>query len=289
MNFLKKGPELKMPDKMPDLKLPGFLSDIYQELRERHLLPLVVVLLVAIVAVPLALSESAETKAPPPESAQASISASEKTQVVVAKSEPGLRDYRKRLGDLTSANPFKQQYTDAPTSEEGTTTEESSVEITSESEETGGSTPSAPVETTPGNPHITFYSFAMDVRVTPVSSHGKPSKAQPEVRNDLPELTMLPSRQTPAIVFMGVTKDSKKALMLISSNVKAIFGDNVCAVGGETCELLAMEPGVPENFVYGGNEKIYRIELIDLNLVRSDSVNKAPLGKPHKKNPSHDG
>jgi hypothetical protein len=291
MNFMKKGPELKMPDKMPNLKVPGFLSDIYHELRERHLLPLVVVLLVAIVAVPIALSESAETKAPAPEDSQASASASasQTSQVVVAKNEPGLRDYRKRLGHLTSTNPFKQHYTTAPTTSTGGGEESSANETppvdTTERDESGN----APAETSPGNPNITYYSFAMDVRVTPVSSHGKPSKAQPEVRNNLPELTQLPSRQTPAIIFMGVTKDSKKALMLVSSNVKAIFGDNVCAAGGETCELLAMEPGVPENFVYGGNEKIYRIELIDLNLVRSDSVNKAPLGKPHKQNSSHSG
>ena len=84
---------------------------------------------------------------------------------------------------------------------------------------------------------------------------------------------------------MGVTKDGKKALMLVSSNVKGIFGDNVCAVGGENCELLAMEPGVPETFVYGGNEKVYRIELLDLDLVRSDKLDKAPLGKPKKGKP----
>ena len=209
--------------------------------------------------------------------------------MVVSQSEPGLRDYRKRLSNLTSKDPFKQR---AAGVQESTTTTTTSGESSGETPAEGSGENQAararakrlqrPTETTPSNPHITFYSFAMDVRVTPCPLKGKPSKAKPEVRRDLPELTMLPSRQTPAIVFMGVTKDSHKALMLISSNVKAIFGDNVCAVGGETCELLAMEPGVPENFVYGGNEKIYRIELIDLNLVRSDRVNKAPLGKSHK-------
>ena len=64
MNFLKKGPELKIPDKMPDVKLPEWASDIYVELRERHLLPLVVVLVVAIVAVPIALGESAKPSRP---------------------------------------------------------------------------------------------------------------------------------------------------------------------------------------------------------------------------------
>jgi hypothetical protein len=291
MNFLKKGPEIKLPKKMPELKkpnvkVPGFLSEIYYELRERHLLPLVVVLVVAIFAVPIALSESAETPEAPTAPVESGATASSSaTQVVVAKSAPGLRDYRKRLADLSSKDPFKPRYakedeegkSEGPAAGEGTTVE-------SGGEGTGGPSPaeSAPTETTADNPGIVFYGFAIDVRVVPISVKGKPSKAKPQVRRDLPELTMLPSRQEPAIVFMGVTKDANKALMLISSNVKGIFGDNVCAVGGEKCELLAMEKGVPETIVYGGNEKVYRIELLDLDLVRSDKLDKAPLGKPKK-------
>ena len=44
-------------------------------------------------------------------------------------------------------------------------------------------------------------------------------RAATTVRRNLPELTQLPSRKTPAAVFMGVTTDGKKALMLVSSNV----------------------------------------------------------------------
>ena len=302
MNFLKKGPEIKLPKKMPEfkkpnVKVPPFVSELYHELNARHLLPLVVVLLVAIVAVPIALSESAETPAAPTAPVESGATASSRTtQVVAAKSAPGLRDYRKRLSNLRSKDPFKPHYTPEGEGEseggggEGapasTTTEGTGLDVTGE--ESGGSSPSAPsapsapTETTPDNPGIVFYGFAIDVRIVPVSVKGKPSKAKPQVRRDLPELTMLPSRQDPAIVFMGVTKDTNKALMLVSSNVKGLFGDNICAVGGEKCELLAMEKGVPETIVYGGNEKVYRVELLDLDLVRTDELNKAPLGKPKK-------
>ncbi len=120
MNFLKKGPELKIPDKIPDVKVPGFVADAYRELRERHLLPLVVVLLVAIVAVPIALGESAETKEPLPEAASAGASVAAKTRVVVAKSAPGLRDYKKRLDHLSSKDPFKNRLAGVtPTASEG--------------------------------------------------------------------------------------------------------------------------------------------------------------------------
>ena len=68
--------------------------------------------------------------------------------------------------------------------------------------------------------------------------------------------------------------------MLVSSNVTAIFGDAICVLGGETCEMVALEQGVPETFVYGGNERIFRIELQKIHLVETDKLNKAPLGEP---------
>ena len=46
MNWLKKGPELKLSE----LKVPGFLYDLCYDLKERHLLPLVALLIVAIIA-----------------------------------------------------------------------------------------------------------------------------------------------------------------------------------------------------------------------------------------------
>ncbi len=48
------GPELKMPD-LKNAKVPPFLSDLYYDLHDRRLLPLVGLVLVAIVAVPFLL------------------------------------------------------------------------------------------------------------------------------------------------------------------------------------------------------------------------------------------
>jgi hypothetical protein len=55
-------------------------------------------------------------------------------------------------------------------------------------------------------------------------------------------------------------------------------------LGSETCQLLAMEPGLPETFVYGGAGKTYKIELLKIHLVESGKLNKAPLGEPKSKN-----
>jgi hypothetical protein len=291
MNMLKKGPEIKLSD----LKVPDFLRDLYYDLKDRHLMPLVALLIVAIVAVPIALSQSDSEGTGdeiPAESAIATpSSAGSKPGVLVAKSAPGLRDYRRRLERMKAKDPFKQQYT--AKTEEGSPS--STGTIGSEGESTGSIPPEtfvpsspSPSETNgePGPGELTYFSYAIDVRVVPGGSqNGEPTTAEAQVRRDLPELTMLPSREAPAVIYMGSTKDGKKALMLISSNVEAIFGDGKCVLGSDSCQLLAMEPGVPQTFVYGGEGRTFKIELLKVHPVATDRLNRAPLGKPKKGKP----
>ncbi|MDX6609954.1 MAG: hypothetical protein QOF85_1879 [Solirubrobacterales bacterium] len=282
MNMLKKGPELKVPE----LKVPDFMLDIYYDLRERHLLPLVAILLVALVALPIMLSSGSDSGSSETESAIATPSTvAPASTLVVAKAAPGLRDYRHRLAG-TPKDPFKQQYANSegegagegsPGGEEPATVEpgEPSEPTT---EPAGTSPPNEGDGEPPEEGHIKFYSFAIDVRVVGVSS--KKNKPEPSVRHNLPELTMLPSRDVPALTFMSVTKDEKRALMLVSDKVTGLFGDGVCVVGAAACQLLALEPGVPETVVYGADARTYRIELLKLRLLKTDKLDKAPLGKP---------
>jgi hypothetical protein len=287
---LKKGPDLKLSE----IKVPAFLRDIYYDLKDRHLLPVAAILIVAIVAVPLALSQSSDPESSAlsePGTAGAST-ANGKSAQLVAKSAPGLRDYRRRLEQLQAKDPFVQQYTEAKTNESGTEesngtgTESSSSSSSPSSEFPTPSAPSSPSPETeapdePSPDQLTYYSYAIDVQVSSGGSQGD-NEDQPVVRRNLPELTMLPSRKTPALVYMGSTKDGKKALMLVSSDVKAIFGDARCVLGSERCELIAMEPGLPETVIFGGAEKTYKIELRKIHLVKTDELNRAPLGKPKK-------
>lgn len=293
MNMLKKGPEIKLPD-LDRLKVPDFLLDLYYDLKDRHLLPLVALLLVAIVAVPIALSQSGSEEPEAGGAAETAVATpsavSAKSGVLVAKSAPGLRDYKRRLQRMEAEDPFVQQY-------RGKASESSSAAPggTSEAEpvSSGGSTetyvpaPTSPTgtggEPTPGQGELTYFSYAIDVRVVPGGSQeGATSAGDAQVRRNLPELTMLPSRETPAVIYMGSTKDGKKALMMVSSNVEAIFGDAKCVLGSDSCQLLAMEPGVPETVIYGGEGRTFKIELLKVHLVETDKLNRAPLGKPKK-------
>lgn len=292
MNPLKKGPQIKRPEKMPELKVPAFLSDLYRDLRDRHLLPLVALLVIAIVAAPIALGESGgpeESTAPAslPTVGSPSSAGSPARKVVVARSTPGLRSYHRRLRHLTAADPFKQQYTSQPASEENTAGETSSGG--SSSSESEATVTHEEGETVTQTHEFKYFTYTIDVRIVPVSSKGVPSTAKPSVRHNLPELTQLPSRQIPALVFMEPTADAKKAVMLVSSNVRALFGEGVCIVGGETCQLLALKPNLPETVVYGGSERTFRIELLKVELTPTEKLTKAPLGKNKSKSSNRPG
>jgi hypothetical protein len=303
MNMLKKGPQLKLSE----IKVPDFLLDLYYDLRERHLLPLVVLLLVAIVAAPILLggsSSSSSADAGDAAIATPSVAQSSGT-LVVAKSAPGLRDYRRRLTHLRAKNPFKQQYAGseaAGTEVAGGSAAVSQSSAGAPSEESGGSfsVTSAPSTSTTNvttgpisagagtttKPQTRYATDTIDVRIVPVDSGGdsaESSKAQPSVRSDLPELTMLPDRATPVVVFMGASSDGKKALLLVSSDVKSIFGDGQCVVGTQVCQLLALEAGLPETFVYGPQGHTYRIEILKIDKALSNKPHRASLGKPKKR------
>lgn len=278
MNRLKKGPEIKLSE----LRMPQVLVDLYWDLRDRHLLPVVVLLLVGIVAVPLLLggSDSEEAPAPPPiAGAPAKTSA-----LVVTEEAAPLRDYKRRLEHLEEKNPFVQQYTQGGGEGGGDSGESAEVTVPGGEEpapESGGSPVPSPGSGGSGSPgELIHYTYVIDVRTVPVSVDGKPSKEDAYVRKDLPPLTMLPSRAVPALTYMGPSKDGKKAIMLVSEEVTALFGDSDCVVGTETCQLLALEPGAPQTVVYGANARTYRIELRDVRVELTSEINRAPLGKP---------
>jgi hypothetical protein len=293
---MKRGPEIKMPK----LHAPQFLVDLYYDLYDRHLLPVVGVLLVGIVAIPLLLGGSSSSDEANPSveaeaaaAAAAASAAAVPSAMVVTKAAPGLRNYRRRLDHLHAKDPFRPQPGQVAEAEDpgSSTSSETETEVEVEAEggsvetgggDSGGTTTVPTPASTETKTEVTYYSVAIDIRINPLSpGEGKPSQGEPYVRHDLPSLVMLPSRDTPALTYMGPSRDGKKALMVVSSNVTSLFGDSPCVIGSaETCQLLALEPGLPETVVWGANGRTYKFELLDMHLVASDHVNRAPLGKP---------
>jgi hypothetical protein len=71
---------------------------------------------------------------------------------------------------------------------------------------------------------------------------------------------MLPSEKNPIAVFLGVSSDEKKALLLVSSEVNEVRG-GTCRFGDGSCQFLAIEPGFPVTFFVGENDRQFRISL----------------------------
>lgn len=271
-----KGPKLKMPD----LKVPPILADLYYDLLDRRLLPLVVLVVVAIAAVPFLLGGGSEEPAPSVQdeaAAEASaLEAAEAASLTVVEAKPGLRDYRKRLKGRTPADPFKQRYTQVnlegaqlnPQTETSATT--TTTETTTGS--SGSKSPSTESpETSPsggdgdGEPDLTFYTFAIKVRIS--KSGGKNAdpgeKQEPVVKERVLPLTELPGEKAPVVTYMGSSKKGK-ALLMVSNDVKSTFGDAKCISGDDVCQLLEAEPGFPITFVYGGGETHYTIKVLKI-------------------------
>jgi hypothetical protein len=291
----KAGPELKMPE----LKVPPFLVDLYWDLRDRRLLPLVALVVVAIVAAPFLLgggSKEASSPAPAEVAALPGEAAGlQASTLTVVEAKPGLREYSKRLGHRKPTDPFQQRYTSAPptpgggselgpettssSSSSATSTSGSSSlspETTSTSTSTAapGSAPSSSPSSkgggggaTPG--HLTLFAFAIDVKITQIE--GREGSSQPKsessIRHRVMPTTPLPGEKAPVITYMGVGQGAKKALLMVSNNVKSIYGDAKCLSGTDTCQLLELEPGLPETFVYGENDVRYKITVLKLEPV----------------------
>jgi hypothetical protein len=279
------GPELKMPE----LKVPPFARDLYEDLRDRRLLPLVALVLVAIVAVPFLLRSSSEPKpvtvkpAPAPASAGASA-------LTVVRATPGLRDYRKRLRRRTPTDPFKQPSSSPDLSGAqlgtpgnngfesdavSTTTTSSGTTVTKETTKSSGGETTTKTETevvVPGDEEsgekgsggqpsgeINLYSFAVNIKMTRTEEDAESHKTTKKTltRKEVLPPAPLPGEKEQAVTYMGISPKTKKPLLLVSDAVTSVFGEATCLSGESKCQLLELETGMPMTFVLGeGNVRI---------------------------------
>jgi hypothetical protein len=251
---------------MTSFQSPEMLTDLYRDLRDRRLMPLVVVLLVGIAVVPMALSSSGQPAAPSvaPPSPVAQKSKAPAQQVVV--SDPGVRDYKRRLRDDSPADPFVQKFVSPPagtgatqSAAPGSTSSASTSTGAGAAPETGSTAPppsggSAPQPQTESR----FYQYRIKVRAGKLGEDLK-------VYDSVGGLKKLPSDNVPALAFLGVTTDSSfqptRGVFLVSSAVSSLDGEGSCTFAGTYCQLLSLKPGEHEDLVWTDGE-VYRVELV---------------------------
>lgn len=262
----------------------AMLNDLYRDLRDRRLLPVVIVLGVAIVAVPFLLGGGSETQVAtaPVSTADTPAGGAESLSPVVLADVPGLRDYRQRLSRFNRRDPFKQQMTGTDTAQGGkgnleqtgsTTVDTSSSSSTSStsgtstdsttSTDTGGSSPggTVPPDGNHGNgsgkPEDRVMVTTIDVRV------GRVGKTK--VLKGVESLQFLPGDKRPVVQFVEGDSDGTHAAFVVSAEVTKSEGDGKCDPGRNDCQFLLMEKGDVQTFVYGEAQETYRLQLLAIH------------------------
>jgi hypothetical protein len=246
---------------MKSWKVQKFFADVVYDLRSRGLLPVAVLLVVGIFAAPILIARGGESAVPPTPGTTAGADVAPETQAAVLSYNPGVRNYKERLDDLASKDPFEQQFT-VPEAATTAGAGGDSAGATVEGEGTGGGTGSgqgSDVVTTPsGEEKIRYFRYEADV---------ESGEADGDMDTDkhVKVFTYLPSEAAPVIVYLGTSLD-KQASFLVNKDVLSADGSGDCIPAPDSCQLLTLEQGESEDLVYGVDGKTYRIKVLKVKL-----------------------
>src|SRR5581483_6206397 len=234
---------------MKRIRTPRLASNLYRDLRDRRMLIPAIALVVALVAVPVLLKKSASSSPPPP-APVADAGAPSAAEPAVVTREVGVTDYRRRLDQLHSKDPFRRHFMGLPKSSKLSTTTpstSSSTSSTSTADTTAGGTTSLGASATPSPSAATGATSVPGTGSagSPTGKSTQPSGQEPRLfafrvsiaigrpghlthRSNVKRLTLLPSPDKPMVAFLGVTSDGERALFSVSEDVSAVRGDGRC-------------------------------------------------------------
>jgi hypothetical protein len=258
-----------------------FLLDLWQDLREKRLAPVAVVLLLGLVAVPVLLAKPAEDPGPAPVVA-APKKADREALAALTKVKLGEDAAGKgsTLGVFDPDNPFSPPKgtikkdgvtaaadagpgdvsgTPGSTSPGGDVTDGGALG-------SGGTSPgvTTPGVTTPdtggGGQTTTVYKYVVDLTF----------KANGRTRHikGMEKLDILPSDSSPLLIFMGVTAKGADAVFLVDSTLEAA-GEGRCKPSPAECAFA---------YIGAGSEYVFSEEDGDTYTIRIDQIRKVKVG-----------
>lgn len=260
-----------------------FFANLYRDLDDRHMLLPAIALLVAIVAVPMLLGGSKEEPALPAAAAPLDADATA-VQAAVLTSNPGVRDYTKRLEALKKKNPFVQQFAndeDEPTLDEtasalgsdpAASTDNTTLEVTPTGGGTGAPVPGsggeAPTNLPPEGETQTETDPTTEQSVDPeVSTETRfyaprvdvtfGALGEAEQIDSVRYFDFLPDEETPVVAFLGLGDSSDQAVFAVSNEVTETSGQGTCAPSGvDGCDLLILKIG---------QQRLLKVDTVDGN------------------------
>ena len=282
-----KGPQL-------NIQAPQVVNDVVSDLRDRRLLIPAIALLVALIAVPMLLSRSEEPAPAPAEPPTDVALQGAATEPAVLTEEVTVRDYKERLDQLKSKNPFQQHFTGVDVGKGSGLEGLAGTPVTGAT--VGGGTPSTDLSpggigasvsppagssaptTSAGSPTsgdtgggssgpetVTRYvTHEVDISVGPVGSL--------EQLDDVAQLKLLPGNSAPVLVYLGTSDDGKRAIFLVSDDVSATAGDGECLPSPASCTYLVMREGDEQTFDYTPDATTYKLKVRELRTVKSKNA-----------------
>ena len=256
-------------------KVQKFFGDLVYDLRSRGLLPVVGLLVVAMIAVPMLISGGSSSSSSLQPTAATSQTAPETEHAVVSYSPPGLRDYKKRLNDLSSKDPFRQQFAHSAATASALTstvsppdTGASTSSGTSSSTTVGGAPSSGgssgggkkkkhkkhPASTAPVSYQVDLLAGNVNTTLTPFKN--------------VASMTALPGQTTPVVIFFGLSSDHQSALFLVSNKVATVTGPGSCVPSPDDCPLLSLAAGQSEDLLYTQDGETYRVVVAQIRATR---------------------
>jgi hypothetical protein len=255
-------------------KLHKFFGDLVYDLRSRNLLPVVLMLVAGMIAVPILISRSSSQGPALSLSAPASVPISPEAQNAVVAYHPGVRNGKKRLNDADPKNPFIQQFTAGPSKAGGSSptldgplpVQGSIPGINDGSGGTGGSTGSGGGKGgngSSGGKTQTVYTYYV-TNVTINEAGGTPAPV-----NNVRQFQFLPNDATPVLTYMGTAAAGKQALFLVSKDVTSVGGNGTCFPSADACQLLGLNAGAGADVLYGPDGKTYHLQVTKIKRVNS--------------------
>ena len=277
----------------------SILTSTWHELVRRKLLPVAILLLAALVAVPFLLAKDPEPAAPvaaDDAAAPATATAATANPVVTLVNDGERTERRRVLG--VRKNPFtpapvKSVAAKKTTVRQTTTTTGNApvdLDVDGGGKPTGGS--SAPSSGSGGTPiNIPSPTVPAGGDQTPAPKRHElyslvvrfgSSESDTLKRMSLARLKPLPDADAPALVYLGVGDDEKSAIFMVDSNVEA-QGDGVCNPTPQNCETIRLREGETEFFDVldeeGEPTAQYQLDLVKIRRSTTASASKAEAAR----------
>jgi hypothetical protein len=263
------------------------LRALWDDLVERRLWPVAIVLVVAVVAVPVLLSKPGKPVSPSSAAPAGTSTGSPSAAFQAAVSTEGKKssEIQKDLHFFKRKNPFTPQ--GLPSAGSGATGTAGQATVgtattgsvtgtgsSSPSSSTGssGSGTSTPTGSTGKKTRRVYWQYTVDVRF------GKTGK---EDAKTLTDFRPLPGSDNPVVVFMGVKSDGKTAVFLVSAKATTI-GDGKCSPSDTQCTFLYMKKGDKQTLEAvdpSGAVTDYTLKLTKINVKQTSTPQKASSAK----------